>query len=592
MYDPLGLSIGTTNLVVARDGVSPVSRRAVLTLFPDGPCEIGLPADNPDRTERLNPGTVIDDFVDRVGRGPRGAVPEGVHDPYALLAEALDAMISVSGIDATWSEIAIAVPAHWDGSVLAAVRDALKAHAGFGRRSVTPRLVPDAVAALAVLSTAVDLPGQGVVGLLDFGGGGTSITLADAGLGFQPVVETVRYQNFSGDRIDRAVLRHVLNDLDCADDLDVLGPLEQECRQAKERLSTNAVTALVAELPKRCCGVRLTRDELAGLIDDHLLGVISAFDDILARNKAARANLAAVALVGGGASIPLVFQRFSSYAQIPVLTVRQPAFAMANGAALLAARGSLADVPTLAAYALAGATMSPPSQPSDEALVDGAEAALPDLAWSQDEDTSGDLTRYAGRFYSDGADSPASYSPEIGSTGWPAQGRNRLPQLLVGLSAVVAMVAIGSAAYAVTSATGSEVSTVPSAPSKVSVSMPAATAVPSSPLASTSPASSASAGPSPSTEPVTTSALPPSTSVATTTYQPSSTAPTTTLPPTTTVTTPSTTAPPLTTTTAEPTSTAPVSVSTTVLMTTQWLRVPLLPVPIPVPVPVPQGAGG
>ncbi|WP_460009916.1 hypothetical protein, partial [Mycobacterium avium] len=34
MYDPLGLSIGTTNLVAARNGSPPVSRRCVLTLYP------------------------------------------------------------------------------------------------------------------------------------------------------------------------------------------------------------------------------------------------------------------------------------------------------------------------------------------------------------------------------------------------------------------------------------------------------------------------------------------------------------------------------------------------------------------------------
>lgn len=584
MYDPLGLSIGTTNLVVARDGVRPLRRRAVLTLFPDGASEIGLPADNPDRTERLNPGTVIDGFVEGVGRGPNPIEQQGAHNPYALLADALDAMISVSGIDATWSEIAIAVPAHWDGAVLSAVRDALKAHAGFGRRSVTPRLVSDAVAALAALSTAVDLPNRGVVGLLDFGGGGTSITLTDAGLGFQPLAETVRYQNFSGDRIDRAVLRHVLNDLGCADDIDVLSSLVHECQQAKERLSATAVTALVAELPQRCCGVRLTRDELDGLIDDQLIGVISAFDDILARHKVARANLAAVALVGGGASIPLVFQRFSSYAQVPVLTVRQPAFAMANGAALLAARGSLADVPTLAAYALAGAALGPPSRP-----IDDVESALPDLAWSQDADTSGDLTRYAGRFYSDVAVAPAPYSSETESTDWPPPGRNRLPQLLVGLSALVAMVAIGSAAYTLTSATSSDVSTVPSAPSKASVSMTAVNPVLSSPPASAGLVSSVSAVPPPSAGSVSSSAIPPTT-VATTTSPPSSAMPSTTPPPTTTATTPSRTPSP--TATAEPTSTAPASLETPVPMTTQWLRVPLLPVPIPVPVPVPQGVGG
>ncbi|MGC1735939.1 hypothetical protein, partial [Mycobacterium sp.] len=43
MYDPLGLSIGTTNLVAVRSGNPPVSRRAILTIFPDRAPELGVP---------------------------------------------------------------------------------------------------------------------------------------------------------------------------------------------------------------------------------------------------------------------------------------------------------------------------------------------------------------------------------------------------------------------------------------------------------------------------------------------------------------------------------------------------------------------
>ncbi|PQM44041.1 hypothetical protein C1Y40_05800 [Mycobacterium talmoniae] len=49
-----------------------------------------------------------------------------------------------------------------------------------------------------------------MIALLDFGGSGTSITLADAGAGFQPIDETRRYAEFSGDRIDDALLAHVM----------------------------------------------------------------------------------------------------------------------------------------------------------------------------------------------------------------------------------------------------------------------------------------------------------------------------------------------------------------------------------------------
>ncbi len=62
MFDPLGLSIGTTNLVAVRKGQSPVSRRAVLTLFPDRAPELGVPVEDPDGSDT---GTLMTGFVER-----------------------------------------------------------------------------------------------------------------------------------------------------------------------------------------------------------------------------------------------------------------------------------------------------------------------------------------------------------------------------------------------------------------------------------------------------------------------------------------------------------------------------------------------
>ncbi len=73
------------------------------------------------------------------------------------------------------------------------------------------RLVSDAVASLTALQTNPGLPSQGVVALLDFGGSGTSITLADAGASFEPIDETTRYTDFAGDQIDQALLSHIVN---------------------------------------------------------------------------------------------------------------------------------------------------------------------------------------------------------------------------------------------------------------------------------------------------------------------------------------------------------------------------------------------
>src|SRR5437588_1536639 len=103
MYDPLGLSIGTTNLVAVRSGKPPVSRRAVLTLFPDRAPELGLPEKDSDVDTT---GTLMTGFVERVGGSATVKSVDGsAHDPSLLLVEALDALINETGGEAATSNI-------------------------------------------------------------------------------------------------------------------------------------------------------------------------------------------------------------------------------------------------------------------------------------------------------------------------------------------------------------------------------------------------------------------------------------------------------------------------------------------------------
>src|ERR1700746_3271919 len=111
MSDALGLSIGMTNLVAARVNTPPVTRRAVLTLFPHRAPEVGVPSENPNLTE---PGLVLTGFVERVGDPvPLVAADGSTHQAERLLVEALDAMVYTVGNGTPPSDVAIAVPAHW-----------------------------------------------------------------------------------------------------------------------------------------------------------------------------------------------------------------------------------------------------------------------------------------------------------------------------------------------------------------------------------------------------------------------------------------------------------------------------------------------
>ena len=212
----------------------------------------------------------------------------------------------------------------------------------------SPRLVSDSVAALTALNSDSRLPDNGVVALVDFGGSGTSITLADAASDFTPITDTVRYPEFSGDVVDQALMIHVLDNVGHGNGGDPASTgvvahfagLREECRLAKERLSKEAVTELVVELPGQRSRVEVSRAELDSLIEDRLSGLLSVFDEMLRSNRIRVKDIAAVAMAGGGAKIPIVAQRLSSHTKASVVTAVQPGFAMAVGAVMLAAERS------------------------------------------------------------------------------------------------------------------------------------------------------------------------------------------------------------------------------------------------------------
>src|SRR4029453_19350827 len=188
----LGLSIGTTNLVAARVGNQSVIRRSGLTVFGHAASEVGVPSAHTD-------GMVRSGFVERVGAPvPLVAADGSPHHADQLLVDALQAMVYASGGQPS-PETAIAVPAHWSTSTLWALRNAMRANPTLAPNGMPVRLVSDAVASLTALNANPGLVSQGVVALLDFGGGGTKIRWRAPACRYEPIEDTSRYTEFSGD---------------------------------------------------------------------------------------------------------------------------------------------------------------------------------------------------------------------------------------------------------------------------------------------------------------------------------------------------------------------------------------------------------
>lgn len=528
MSQSLGLSIGVANLVAARAGSAPVTRSSVLTLFEHRPTEVGLPEENPNLT---TPGLVLRGFVERVGdRAPLVAADGTKYVGAALTVEAIEAMARTVGYG---TPISIAVPAYWSDEQFAALREEFFAQSDLARGGVAPMLVSDATAAVAALRGTPGFPADGVVALCDFGGGGTTVTALDAHAGFAPVGPAARHTDFSGDAIDQLIVDHLLaSDVSTA----ILGSartgsqtrLLAACRRAKEQLSTAAVST-VAGAPGDAA--QLTRTEFEQLISPPLDRFIASLQDTLRRNGIPNANLRAVAIVGGGASIPLIAARLSQRLGVPVRSAAQPSSLAALGAAAIGAQYAAGGAETAAAAAVetptemvgtAGLGVTQAAWAAQATDVDDA------LAWSQDAD-SDEPVPYTGR------DATGEYASEAKEFEYPEQGGlpwyKRTALVLTVAGAVVAVLvaaalAIGLLMTKSTPAPPKSPSSPPPPPQTVTITGPndstTVTVVPAPPPSSEAPATT------------TTTTPPPEPSTTTTTTPPPSTTTTTTAPPTTT----------------------------------------------------------
>lgn len=402
----LGLSIGATNLAaVTADNA--ITRKPVLTQYPDRPAEIGIPAENP----RLQgPGVVITGFVNRVG-DPRGvvAVDGSVHRGELLVADALRALAhAATGGRPLPDDIAVTYPAHWESAAVDALGAALSEIPEWSRRARPILLIPDAAATLLAVRTSPGIPPRGTVAVCDFGGSGTNITLMHADGDYRALAPTVRHRSFSGDLIDQALLGAVIANMpttgafptgDAA--IGSLSRLRSACRIAKEQLSSATMATLTDGLTGTRGEVRLTRHELDDAIRPALDSAISALDDALARNGIR--DLVAVVSTGGGANLPAVTTALSRHFRVPVATTPRPQLTAAVGAALRAAHGP-------------GATLSAPAAPATPATLSAPAAPATARAWS----ATGHNPRATGAGYTgpdpDAATGAAAAAPE------PAEG--------------------------------------------------------------------------------------------------------------------------------------------------------------------------
>ncbi|OBH92506.1 Hsp70 family protein [Mycobacterium sp. E2733] len=477
----LGLSIGKTNLAaIAADQA--VTRKPVLTLYPERAPEVGIPAENP----RLNqPGLVITGFVNRIS-DPRGVVAAdgSVHRSEELIADAMRALAyTVTGGRALPESVAVTYPAHWPSPAVDSVGTALSSVAEWSNRARPLVLIPDAAASLLAVRTTPGIPRTGTVAVCDFGGTGTSITFMRADGDYQALAPTLRLHDFSGDLIDQALLSAVISNMPSTAAFDPAGTvaigslsrLRTSCRSAKEELSSTTATTLTDGLTGE---VRVTRDELDEAIRTPLDRFVAVLENALARNGIQ--DLVAVVSAGGGANVPAITTTLSQYFRVPVITTPRPQLTAATGAALRAAHGPVesaatASAPTAPATATARAlpTTRPPEATATAQAAPAwpTAGAAPVQAWSQ----TGNQSQAA----------PAAEEPAAESASEERKRRLfRLPVLAAIVGAAAGVALIGTAVtIGLTSANNSATTPAPGVTSSPAPAPPAnpATAQPRPP---------------------------------------------------------------------------------------------------------------
>lgn len=347
----LGVDLGTTFVAAAlatagRVEMFTLGDRSVVTpaavyLREDGTLVAGEAASlrsvsNPDRVSR--------EFKRRLGN-PTPVILGG--QSYAvtallgtLLEDVLQRVIETEGEPP--DRVVLTHPANW-GPFRRALFEEVPQQAGWPN----PTMVTEPEAAAAHYAASRQLADGEIVAVYDLGGGTFDATVLRKHAGGVEILGTPEgIERLGGVDFDEAILSHVdhaaggaLSELDMRDPQTIiaLARLRQDCIVAKEALSVDTETILPVFLPCRHFDVQITRSAFEGMVRAPIESTIGALSRTLQSARVEPADLSAVLLVGGSSRIPVVARMVSAELGRPTVVDTHPKYAVALGAATLAA---------------------------------------------------------------------------------------------------------------------------------------------------------------------------------------------------------------------------------------------------------------
>jgi molecular chaperone DnaK len=364
---PIGIDLGTTNTVIAVDGVARphaseggVVVPSVVAFPPSGATLVGTRARRRRAIDARNTIVSSKRVIGRLWHAPevreyqaryQVAVVEtgaggvafrtraGVHTPAEVAAEILGVAAAEVPLDLEHAMAVVAVPSEFAQAQRDATADAAR-RAGFGGVQIVDEPV---ATALAYLQQAGVSPGLAAV--YDLGGGTFDLAVVDCRGGEARVVGQGGDLYLGGDDIDDALARWAAERVleaerwDLRDDPVVFDRLVLECERAKVRLSFAEQARIelsqvdpAASVAER--SVAIDRRQVAEIAAELVRRTFVVCDEVLSRAGVRARDIESVFLAGGSTQLPSVRDAVTSYFGRPARAEIDPMEVVAIGASL------------------------------------------------------------------------------------------------------------------------------------------------------------------------------------------------------------------------------------------------------------------
>ena len=356
----LGIDLGTTYsaAATARDGrieIFQLGERAatipsIVVLRADGEVLVG---DTAERRSLTEPTRTAREFKRRLGDPTPiilGGTPYGAESLLAHLLKAIVVKVSEQS-GGPPDAIALTHPASYGAYKIDLLEQAVRQA---DVDNVTLLTEPEAAAVHYAQQERV--PAGAVIAVYDFGGGTFDATiLRKAEDGFEQLGRPEGMERLGGIDFDEAMFTSVMAQVRAAGvavdpndpaALAAIARLREECRRAKEALSSDTDTAIQVVLPGLQTEMRLTREEFEEMIRPRITETIGALGRAAKSAGFGFDGVDRILLVGGSSRIPLVAEMVREATGRPIAVDAHPKHSMALGAAFVAEQrrlGAVAD---------------------------------------------------------------------------------------------------------------------------------------------------------------------------------------------------------------------------------------------------------